>query len=507
MQHQQTIELAIDLQTDRRIASGELLTMSEVEFSALRRTVMTNRVERERAGVAPMLVCGICRKPLYLSRFIRDEGNRWFEHDGASPDCPWYGRNRLSPDLRRALIYRGQQEGERHRTIKNFVADFLEKEVGAANVNRELVTHGQILKGEWKRPDVQCVWRNKRIVFEIQLSYTFLSDVIKRDEFYRKEGIYIIWLFDVLDLRRATVRDEAFFNRRNLFILDESGMDESRRSGRLTFNGTFQVPVLKENDITDEWQSRFVTLDDIQFPTPSYRPFFFDYDTARSDLEQQRAAAERRRIEQEQQALRHEILQRRQREQSDWELLVQRYLAAAIAHCDGDYAKTLRQPILDVVDQMYESSFWHRGFECLADEEFFGWHRALPVLLSMKLDRPVGYHKHHSAYQVLEAAVRQTSRAGSFAFAVPYLWASYIYKTTLNPKQQVWRDKLARDIKRSVTEGEFKFQRITRFDEAIGLLFPELEEKICSPFATQPYIEHRLQGRDRTTHDGGAARP
>ncbi len=99
MQHQQTIELAIDLQTDRRIASGELLTMSEVEFSALRRTVMTNRVERERAGVAPMLVCGICRKPRYLSRFIRDEGNRWFEHDGASPDCPWYGRNRLSPDL------------------------------------------------------------------------------------------------------------------------------------------------------------------------------------------------------------------------------------------------------------------------------------------------------------------------------------------------------------------------------------------------------------------------
>ncbi len=73
---------------------------------------MKNRVDREKGAVSPILVCGICRKPLYLSRFIREVGNRWFEHDGASPECPWYAYNKLSPDQRRALIYRGQQEGE-----------------------------------------------------------------------------------------------------------------------------------------------------------------------------------------------------------------------------------------------------------------------------------------------------------------------------------------------------------------------------------------------------------
>ncbi len=502
---QQTIELAIDLRTDRRIEAGTLLEMSEEEFSALRRQVMKNRVDREKGAVPPILVCGICRKPLYLSRFIREVGNRWFEHDGSSPECPWYAYNKLSPDQRRALIYRGQQEGERHRSIKNFVADFLEREVGASNVERELVTFGQVLKGEWKRPDVQFVWKGMRIVFEIQLSYTFLSEVIKRDEFYRREGIFIIWLFDALDLRKSTVRDEAFFNRRNLFVMDQVAMDESRRVGRLMLTGVFQEPTLSENGIEEQWRSRLVSLDDIRYPTTNFRPYFFDYEEAKRALELQREAAERRRIEDERQAIILEVERRRHIEQAAWQNMVSRYLNAAIAYYDSDYEESRRTAILHIAEEMYDCGLWHRGFECLSDESFFGWHRVLPVLLSMKLDRPVGYSKYHSAYQVLEAAVRQTYAGKTNAYAVPYLWASYIYKITLNQKQKQWRERLAQDIKRVVEAGEKRYLRQTCYDEAIGLLFPELEEKLCSPFATQMYIAHQSEGRDRTMREGSSA--
>ena len=133
---------------------------------------------------------------------------------------------------------------------------------------------------------------------------------------------------------------------------------------------------------------------------------------------------------------------------------------------------------------MYESGLWHRGFECLKEDEFFGWHRILPVLLSVKHNRPIGYHKDHSAYQVLEAGVRQTIQGKHRGFAVLYLWASYIYKPTLNSKQLQWRDNLAKEIKRSIECGERTFRRTTYYDEAIGLLFPDLEEKLCAPFAT-----------------------
>lgn len=486
MNQQQTVELALDLQADSRIAASDLLSLSEAEFSDLRRAAMENRVQRNRVpGTQARFVCAICRKPLYLSRYNREDGNRWFAHDGASPDCPWHEGNRLSPEMRRALIYRGQQEGAQHFNVKNLLARWLEDEPCVSEVNCEMVTHGQVLKGEWKRPDVHCRWHGKRVVFEIQLSYTFLSEVIKRDNFYREEGIFIIWLFAALDLRRAVVLDEAFFNRRNLFVLDQSAIDESIRTGRLTFSGTFQAPVLVGKSIEDHWQTRFITLNDVQFPTPSFRPYFFDYEVERLSVEKECAEAERRRIEEKREALRQTELHRQQKEAGEWHALIQRYLAAAVAYCDGEYAPGLDQPIMGVADDMYESSLWHRGFECLKDNAFYGWHRVLPVLLSIRYNRPVGYHKYHSAYQVLEAGVRQTVRAKNRGFAVMYLWASYIYKPTMNPKQRQWREDLVEEMKRSITAGDTTFRRVTYYDEAVGMLFSEMNEKLCRPFATE----------------------
>lgn len=360
---QQTVELAIDTETDQRIAASELLALPEAEFSAMRRQAMAERIARKKGATKARYICAVCRIALWLSRYNHEEGNRWFKHDEPSLGCPWFEGNKLSPDQRRALIYRGQQEGEEHRRLKNFIALWLEKEPGITGVDRELVTHGQILKGEWKRPDVQCVKGDKRIVFEIQLSYTFLSDVIKRDEFYRQEGIFIIWVFAFFDLRRATVRDEAFFNRRK---------------------------------------------------------------------------------------------------------------------------DALKQPILDAAAALEANHNWHRGFEPLSDEEFFGWHKVLPVLMSLKLGRSVGYGADatYTPYQVLEAAVRQSTQRRVHGFAVLYLWASSIFKLQLNEKQRQWRTALAEKVKVSVEAGQATYRRVTYYDQAIVLLFPALEEKLSSSFAT-----------------------
>lgn len=479
--YQQTVELAIDTETDGRIEASELLAMPESDFSALRRLVMVERNARKRGeSTKARLLCANCKAPLWLSRYRSEAGNRWFVHDGPSLDCPWYEGNRLSPDLRRALIYRGQQEGARHRSLKEFIASWLEKEPGVSRVDRELVTHGQVLKGEWKRPDVQCVKDGKRIVFEIQLSYTFLSDVIKRDEFYQAEGIFIIWVFDVLDLRRATVRDEAFFNRRNVFVLDKEAMQESTQRGRLTFSGTFQRPVLNGEVVEDEWQSKFISLDDVQFPEPSYRPYFFDYGKERQTLEE--ALAERKCREKEEQLQR--AIQRREEEYAEFCGLAQLYLKAAVRYYDSDYAAGLKQPVLEAAEGLERHQLWHRGFEVLSYDGFYGWHRVLPVLLSLKHDRPIGY-KYQSAFQVLEAGLRQTTEDDLHGMSVLYLWACKVFKPTLTDKQRSWVKAQAEKVKRSIEAGEATYLRTEGYDEAVSLLFPELEDKLCSTFATR----------------------
>lgn len=487
MAFQQTVELAVDTETDRRIAASELLELPEVEFSAMRRQAMAERIARKKGATSARYICAICRIPLWLSRYNHEEGNRWFKHDEPSLGCPWFEGNKLSPDQRRALIYRGQQEGEEHRRLKDFIASWLEKEPGVSGVNRELVTHGQILKGEWKRPDVQCVKDGKRIVFEIQLSYTFLSDVIKRDEFYRQEGIFIIWVFAFFDLRRATVRDEAFFNRRNVFVLDGLAMEETPKRGRLTFNGHFQKPVLTAEAITDQWETQFIALDDAQFPVSNFRPFFFDYDAARRAAEKEQVERHRRQERARKEAQERAVEEWRQTQRGMFRLGVGEYLRAAVAYYDGRYADHLKQPILDAAAALEDNHHWHRGCEPLAEEEFFGWHKVLPVLMSLKLGRGVGYGAEGaplSAYQVLEAGVRQSTQRGVHGFTVLYLWASSIFKVQLNEKQRRWRTALAERVKASVEAGEATYRRVTYYDEAIALLFPSLEEKLSSPFAT-----------------------
>ena len=483
---QQTVELAIDIETDQRIAASELLALPEAEFSAMRRQAMAERIARKKGATKARYICAICRIPLWLSRYNHEEGNRWFRHDEPSLGCPWFEGNKLSPDQRRALIYRGQQEGEEHRRLKNFIASWLEKEPGVTGVDRELVTHGQILKGEWKRPDVQCVKGDKRMVFEIQLSYTFLSDVIKRDEFYRREGIFIIWVFAFCDLRKATVRDEAFFNRRNVFVLDSAATQETIERARLTFNGHFQNPVVNEGVILDEWSTQLITLDDAQFPVSNYRPFFFDYDAALRALEVEQTEKQRKAQQARQEAQSQALEAWRQAQRGFFHLGVGEYLRAAVAYYDSRYQDALKQPILDAAAALEANHNWHRGFEPLSDEEFFGWHKVLPVLMSLKLGRSVGYGADatYTPYQVLEAAVRQSTQRRVHGFTVLYLWASSIFKLQLNEKQRQWRTALAEKVKVSVEAGQATYRRVTYYDQAIVLLFPALEEKLSSPFAT-----------------------
>lgn len=188
-------------------------------------------------------------------------------------------------------------------------------------VDVEQTKFSALASGEWRRPNVRYIYKGVPIVFELQLSYTFLSTVIERDGFYQREREYIIWVFPNFDRSRATVTDEAFFNRRNVFVLDAEAQHATFERGVLTFSSYDQEPRLVGHMIDDAWVNTLVGLRETQFPRYTYRPFFFDYPEARKHLE-----AERERRSYEVQA-------------SYWNSLVDRYIVAAFdyyAHAHPD---------------------------------------------------------------------------------------------------------------------------------------------------------------------------
>lgn len=462
---QQTVKLAIDCETGDLIPADALLRIDEAEFSALRRAAMEARIKRKHGSSAVRFQCAICKRPLILSRHRAANGNRWFTHDGKSEDCPWHEGYRISPEQTKALIYRGQQEGAKHQGLKRFLAQWLEADPLASGVNQEQTTFSQVMKGEWRRPDVKCVYQGHPVVFEIQLSYTFLSDVIERDEFYKREGIFIIWVFASPNLNRAVVTDEAFFNRRNLFVLDADAINQTDERGALTFNGYQQTPRLVDDSIVDGWESSYVPLNEVIFPQDTFRPYFFDYDTARNALMSELAEV------------------RCNKEGAAWHREVNEYLELTLRYYDSDHSEDAKQAMLSKVDELYEWPQWHRGFEVLRDSAFYGWHGILSVLLSIKLGRPVSYDPTLSVYRVIEPALRAGHRTGrQGAFAIVYLWAYKEYSPRVTDKNRKWLREKARDIKISIERGEATWRRHTGYDEAICLLFPELEEHLSTSF-------------------------
>lgn len=467
-QHQQTVKLAIDCITGELISAESLLVLDEEKFSALRRAAMEARIQRKRGNNSVRFQCAICKGPLYLSRYRGEKSNRWFVHDGKSEQCPWYEGNRLTPNQVKALIYRGQQEGSRHLEYKNFLAKWLGKDTLVSEIDQEKTTFSQVVKGEWRRPDVICKYRGITLVFEIQLSYTFLSDVIARDEFYKRDGIFIIWVFAGFDIHRATVTDEAFFNRRNLFVLDPAAMQHTAENGVLAFNGYRQIPQLSDAQLFDEWAASFITLKDVIFPSDNFRPYFFDYNSALKSLKIEKAKLER------------------EKKENTWQMALESYIDLAKDYYnkyESQDAENAKAALLSKVGQLEEHDYWRHDFASLREYNFYGWHGVLSVLLSIKLNQPISYNKKLTIFRIIEAGVRTGYRdVGNHAFAIMYLWAYKAYKPDMTPKNKRWLLDYAYKIKASIERGENTYRRFNGYDGVIRSLFPEMIEFIDPEF-------------------------
>lgn len=437
---QQTVEEALWTESGERYPAAKLLKLSTEDLALLRRTAMRSITEERRGEGRAALVCALCGTSVYVSRQHREGGNRWFTHRGHPRECPWYEGKKLTPEQWNAYRYHGQQESEPHRFLKHFIADWLERDARASRVDRDKVTFGEIRKGEWKRPDVRCEWAGKHLVFEIQLSYTFLSEVIKRDDFYRDERTYVIWVFRHFDISRASHQDEAFYNRRNLFVLDEAAIAHTKAEQRLHLKCYF--PRAGASLAPDGWDWKFVTLDDLKFPEDNYRPYFVDPLREQARRVRERAAA-----------------------------LAKEYLDAAIAYYDSDYSKNLHVPLLHAARALGR----HLGFPEAADDKFIAFHRVLPKLLSLKHNRPVGYN-YHTAYEVLNA-VLQPSAHSERAFVLLYARGYHAFAPTMKPEHRARVEKVFDAARQSAAAGDPTYAPDTTYDRLVAFLFPEMQDE------------------------------
>lgn len=281
-EYNRTIESVLNLHT------GEIVN-AEQFFQQEEKIIWQYREKCQEAikGISePVLVCSTCGQLIQISG---GKGiNRkitFFKHLKDSNDCPIKTDSRLSKFEVLKGKFNGQKEGKLHIEIKNLIAQFLvynmQKNKGITSVDIEKINRDNRNYLEWKKPDISTTLYDKRLVFEIQLSTTFLDVICERQRFYKQNSTYILWVFrnfDIeLDKQRFTQKDVFYSNNRNAFILDKEAIELSIQNKNLYMLCQYQRPIREYQQLRYIWESKYVNLDDLTFDT-NFKVYYFNVD-------------------------------------------------------------------------------------------------------------------------------------------------------------------------------------------------------------------------------------
>lgn len=211
-------------------------------------------------------------------------------------ECPYRSGYVLTKEQWDALKYNGAKESQVHKQMKAWLTESLraDRDVELNTIIEDSRMQSWVDRSVWRKPDVRGNWRGKTLVFEAQLSTTFISVIAARRQFYLQEGALLFWIFrDAMlaeDALKFSERDVFYNNNWNLFSVDGESVAASKRDGELKLWCRWQEPVLQQGSLQFKWHKKLVSMSQLTLDFDKQRAYYFDFDTARAKLEAEVAA-------------------------------------------------------------------------------------------------------------------------------------------------------------------------------------------------------------------------
>lgn len=267
MSYGRSIQVAFDKLSGEILKADDVFELTKDAF-AIRKQFHMDEVD---------LSCCECDQKLYVSTSKYDRLH--FKH-GPNAEYCFLKDSNLSPEDKEKFsqIYHGK-ESARHHDLKNKIGKALIAMPGIVP-NSVAIDNRFIVKGnEKRRPDVYCKFGDKELVFEIQLSNLSLRYILNRYFFYKKHGIYLIWILDNFDIhdQGQLERDIKYLTKfENFFKLDET-------ADSFKLQCEYKFPFLtKDNKLLTKWMQKSVSLNQIKFDTDHYQIYYYNLDQGRN---------------------------------------------------------------------------------------------------------------------------------------------------------------------------------------------------------------------------------
>lgn len=245
----------------------------------------------------PLYICGNCKQPLLLKGKPRNNKELYIAHLKGSKACKWKYEDEKDYLEKLKEMFHNVRESEEHKQLKSFITKRLEEDENFKNIKSEKRFKNNFTD-TYKVPDVSAIKTTykkelkveKRIVFEIQLTSTFLDVIIEREKFYYENNSNLIWIFadfsKDLSKTKMTEDDILFTSKKNVFILDEEAKNISIKNNSLYLKNIHLIPILDNNgEIDSKWSdSKILNIDEIIFDSITGKSFIYNFEYQRTRL-------------------------------------------------------------------------------------------------------------------------------------------------------------------------------------------------------------------------------
>lgn len=258
------------------MASGDVITARRAIGDEYDRAIQL-RTDL-RMGIAsgrPLYTCTLCGVGVYLN-CMHFQRRFYFKHAHEDGSCPIQTRGELTQDEIDAIRYNGAKESWKHRQMKEWIREGLARDPEFSDVVVEGNWTGA-LTGERRRPDVRAMYRGLPIVFEVQLSSTYLNVIAERRVFYLQEGALLVWVFAEFDdqMRKLTQDDVFFTNNQNAFVVSPQTAQASAESGKFMVEVVYRVPLAHSEP--SELVRKLVGFDRLTLDQAKQQAYLYDY--------------------------------------------------------------------------------------------------------------------------------------------------------------------------------------------------------------------------------------
>ncbi|MFK7058699.1 DUF6035 family protein [Flavobacterium oreochromis] len=257
---------------------------ADIFFNQSKNEIWKRRIELQEVikGIRePIFVCYYCSQNIKINGGI-GLGKKvlHFAHQKDKGYCILKTDTELTKEEINRAKYNGAKESPLHFETKNLIKKLIELNKDFSSIEIEKVFKSNSNYLEWKRPDIKAIYKKVEVVFEIQLSTTFLSVIVDREHFYKTNQTYLLWIFknfEIDDLKqRFTEKDVFYSNNRNAFVLDEEAINLSIQNNDLFLLCHYQKPKIENLKIDYDWCFEYVNFNKLTFDEVNYKIFYFD---------------------------------------------------------------------------------------------------------------------------------------------------------------------------------------------------------------------------------------